>query len=147
MERGERGDVPPCALARRRGRADAGAVRDAAQGGGRRLRALFPGLPVRAVGRQERPRGARQRAVRDRRRGLTDRKSGALPSSLALVGAGKMGGAMLEGWLAVGLDPSAVAVIEPAPAPEIAALCDARGIRLNPENPRPAEIVVLAVKP
>ena len=28
-----------------------------------------------------------------------------LPSSLVLVGAGKMGGAMLEGWLAVGLDP------------------------------------------
>jgi pyrroline-5-carboxylate reductase len=58
-----------------------------------------------------------------------------------------MGGAMLEGWLAVGLDPSAVAVIEPAPSPEIEALSRARGIRLNPENPRPSEIVVLAVKP
>ena len=30
-----------------------------------------------------------------------------LPASLVLVGAGKMGGAMLEGWLAVGLDPAA----------------------------------------
>src|SRR4051794_29254258 len=68
------------------------------------------------------------------------------PSSLVLVGAGKMGGAMLEGWLAVGLDPAAVAVIEPAPSPEIRSLC-ARGIRLNPESPGPAEIVVLAIKP
>src|SRR5215212_8198482 len=70
-----------------------------------------------------------------------------LPSSLVLVGAGKMGGAMLEGWLAVGLDPSAVAVIEPAPSPELEALSRSRGIRLNPESPGPAEIVVLAVKP
>ena len=70
-----------------------------------------------------------------------------LPSSLVLVGAGKMGGAMLEGWLAVGLDPAAVAVIEPAPSPEIRSLCGARGIRLNPESPGPAEIVVLAIKP
>jgi pyrroline-5-carboxylate reductase len=70
-----------------------------------------------------------------------------MPSSLVLVGAGKMGGAMLEGWLAVGLEPAAVAVIEPAPSPEIRSLCAARGIRLNPESPGPAEIVVLAIKP
>ena len=30
---------------------------------------------------------------------------GRLPASLTLVGAGKMGGAMLAGWLAGGLDP------------------------------------------
>ena len=34
-------------------------VRDAARDRGRGLRALFPGLPVRDLGRQERPRGAR----------------------------------------------------------------------------------------
>jgi pyrroline-5-carboxylate reductase len=28
-----------------------------------------------------------------------------LPSSLILVGAGKMGGSMLEGWLKVGMRP------------------------------------------
>ena len=38
---------------------------------------------------------------------------------LALVGAGKMGGAMLEGWLALGLDPQNVVVIEPQPSEEI----------------------------
>ncbi|HVL21767.1 MAG TPA: NAD(P)-binding domain-containing protein, partial [Amaricoccus sp.] len=70
-----------------------------------------------------------------------------LPSSLVLVGAGKMGGAMLEGWLAVGLNPAAVAVIEPAPSPEIRSLCAARGIRLNPESPGPPEVLVLAIKP
>ncbi|MFL5224347.1 MAG: pyrroline-5-carboxylate reductase family protein, partial [Microvirga sp.] len=70
-----------------------------------------------------------------------------LPSSLILVGAGKMGGAMLEGWLAVGLEPAAVALIEPSPSPEIEALSRAHGIRLNPESPGPAEIVVLAIKP
>ena len=36
--------------------------------------------------------------------------------SLLLVGAGKMGSAMLDGWLARGLNPKKVAVIEPQPA-------------------------------
>src|SRR5215207_6090383 len=72
-----------------------------------------------------------------------------LPSSLVLVGAGRMGGAMLEGWLSVGLDPAAVTVIEPAPSPEIRSLCGARGIRLDPapDGVRPPEVLVLAVKP
>jgi pyrroline-5-carboxylate reductase len=75
--------------------------------------------------------------------------STALPSSLVLVGAGKMGGAMLEGWLKVGLDPAGVAVIDPKPAPEIESLCRRRGIRLDPaaEEVRPPEAVVLAIKP
>ena len=51
--------------------------------------------------------------------------------TLVLVGAGKMGGAMLEGWFALGLDPRKVAILEPKPAPEIAALKD-RGVRVNP---------------
>ena len=40
---------------------------------------------------------------------------------LVLVGAGKMGSALLEGWLRFGLDPKRVAVLEPQPAPQIAA--------------------------
>ena len=51
---------------------------------------------------------------------------------LVLVGAGKMGGALLEGWLRFGLDPQNVAVIEPQPSPQISALA-ARGVRLNPD--------------
>jgi len=39
--------------------------------------------------------------------------SAKLPSSLVLVGAGKMGQAMLEGWLKLGLDPASVTAIDP----------------------------------
>ena len=39
-----------------------------------------------------------------------------IPGTLVLVGAGKMGGAMLDGWLARGLDAESVVVIEPQPA-------------------------------
>jgi pyrroline-5-carboxylate reductase len=66
--------------------------------------------------------------------------------TLVLVGAGKMGGAMLQGWLALGLDPNKVAVNEPHPSPEIAAL-SARGVRINPATIDDASVVVLAVKP
>src|ERR1700722_12110323 len=41
---------------------------------------------------------------------------------VALVGAGKMGGAMLDGWIGLGVDPARIAVIEPQPAPPLAAL-------------------------
>src|SRR5215212_9703823 len=70
-----------------------------------------------------------------------------LPASLALVGAGKMGGAMLEGWLKVGLDPCRVAVLDPMPSQDMAALCSGRGIALNPPDPVSPEVVVLATKP
>jgi pyrroline-5-carboxylate reductase len=66
--------------------------------------------------------------------------------TLVLVGAGKMGGAMLEGWLTLGLDPRKVAVQEPQPAPEIAAL-GARGVRINPPSVDDASVIILAVKP
>jgi pyrroline-5-carboxylate reductase len=68
--------------------------------------------------------------------------------TLALVGAGKMGGAMLNGWLDLGLDPSRVVIVDPQPSDEIAALV-ARGVRLNPGNAAigKAAVVVIAVKP
>ena len=68
--------------------------------------------------------------------------------TLVLVGAGKMGGALLEGWMRLGLAPARVAIIEPQPSREIAALAG-RGLRLNPPMNmvgEPAAIVV-AVKP
>ena len=43
-----------------------------------------------------------------------------LDGKLVLVGAGKMGGAMLEGWLASGLKADDVIVQDPAPPAEIA---------------------------
>jgi pyrroline-5-carboxylate reductase len=67
---------------------------------------------------------------------------------LLLVGAGKMGSALLEGWLRLGLDTKRVTVLEPLPSPQIAALAE-RGVVLNPqlsalEN---VDVIVLAVKP
>ena len=59
-----------------------------------------------------------------------------------------MGSAMLEGWLALGLDPKNAAVLEPQPARELIALA-ARGLRLNPAASAigEASAIVIAVKP
>jgi len=67
---------------------------------------------------------------------------------LVLVGAGKMGSALLEGWLRFGLDPKNAAVLEPQPSPHLAALAD-RGLRLNPAPGTLADAaaIVVAVKP
>jgi pyrroline-5-carboxylate reductase len=67
--------------------------------------------------------------------------------NVILVGAGKMGGALLDGWIGLGVDPAGITVIEPQPSPQIAALT-ARGVRLNPGAPSVrADAVVIAVKP
>jgi pyrroline-5-carboxylate reductase len=69
-------------------------------------------------------------------------------ASIVLAGAGKMGGAMLTGWLAQGLEAKRVVVIEPLPSPDISALA-ARGVRLNPSPDEIGDIaaLVVAVKP
>ena len=73
--------------------------------------------------------------------------SPSLAINIVLVGAGKMGGALLEGWIGLGVDPAGMTVIEPHPSPQIAALA-ARGLRLNPGAPSVrADAVVIAVKP
>ena len=71
-----------------------------------------------------------------------------ITGTIALAGAGKMGGAMLTGWLARGLDAKRVVVIEPQPSAEISALA-AKGIRLNPSAKDAGEVdtLVVAVKP
>jgi len=69
------------------------------------------------------------------------------PGSLLLVGAGKMGSAMLDGWLARGLNPKKIMVIEPQPSKAIKALTR-RGLTLNPKGKvAPAGAIVIAVKP
>jgi pyrroline-5-carboxylate reductase len=67
---------------------------------------------------------------------------------LLLVGAGKMGLALLEGWLRLGLAPARVAVLEPLPSPTIKEL-SARGLSLNPDLHAlgGVDVIVLAVKP
>jgi len=68
--------------------------------------------------------------------------------TILLVGAGKMGSAMLEAWLALGLPPESVVVLEPQPSRELGALTS-RGLRLNPSitAARGASAIVVAVKP
>ncbi len=70
-----------------------------------------------------------------------------ISKTIVLVGAGKMGAAMLQGWLAHGLDPAGIAVLEPQPAEDIREL-SARGVRINPTNQvKDAGAIVIAVKP
>jgi len=67
-----------------------------------------------------------------------------LSGHLALVGAGKMGSALLQGWLRFGVDPAKLVVIEPAPSPETSAL-RARGVRLNPDTATLRDVAAIVV--
>src|SRR5712671_6037616 len=67
--------------------------------------------------------------------------------TLLLIGAGKMGGAMLDGWHRLGLRFDNVVLIEPQPSPEIITLGQ-RGLRINPAlDTFAASAIVIAVKP
>jgi pyrroline-5-carboxylate reductase len=72
-----------------------------------------------------------------------------LAGPLLLVGAGKMGGALLEGWLRQGLDPATVFIQDPAPPPEVQALAARHNIAAGtaPDLPAPPSVILLAVKP
>jgi len=71
-----------------------------------------------------------------------------ISGSIVLAGAGKMGGAMLTGWLAQGVAADRLAVIDPMPSDEIASLA-AKGLRINPAPGEIGDVAVLvvAVKP
>ncbi len=73
--------------------------------------------------------------------------NGATP--LALVGAGKMGGAMLAGWLQRGIDPAGVTIIDPAPPPDMADMIAKAGLAhvTAPLAGLTAAVLVIAVKP
>jgi pyrroline-5-carboxylate reductase len=70
----------------------------------------------------------------------------ALKGAIVLAGAGKMGSALLTGWLKAGLPADRIAAIEPQPSVEITALAR-QGLRLNPGAPRDVAALVIAVKP
>lgn len=73
-----------------------------------------------------------------------------LDGPLVLAGAGKMGGAMLSGWLARGLKPSQVVVVDPAPPAEVTALLQKHGIRRDDAVPvldKAPAVLLMAVKP
>lgn len=62
---------------------------------------------------------------------------------LVLLGCGKMGSAMLEGWLARGLPSGSVWVIDPKPSGWVLA----QNVHVNAELPASPAIVLVAVKP
>ncbi len=72
-----------------------------------------------------------------------------LPKTLVLLGAGKMGGAMLEGWLSGGIDAAGLTVIDPHASDELKLSAAHHGFRLNPALAEVAqpEALVLGVKP
>lgn len=65
---------------------------------------------------------------------------------LVLLGCGKMGSAMLQGWLAQGVDPRAVAILDPNPSDWVQSLT-ADGVVLNGDLPAAPAVVIVAVKP
>ncbi|MFP4273450.1 MAG: pyrroline-5-carboxylate reductase [Paracoccaceae bacterium] len=62
---------------------------------------------------------------------------------LVLLGCGKMGSAMLEGWLNRGLPPGSVWVVDPKPSDWLRA----QDVHLNQDLPPAPAIVLIAVKP
>ena len=71
---------------------------------------------------------------------------------IILFGAGRMGTALLTGWLAEGVVPAEITIVEPSPGPAVRELMAHHGVRLASlreliaEGTQPA-IAVLAVKP
>jgi pyrroline-5-carboxylate reductase len=75
-------------------------------------------------------------------------ETGAAPATIVLVGAGKMGFALLKGWARRGVAAQGVSVIEPHPSPQLIELCKTHGFRLAPAGEVEApEALVLAIKP
>ena len=72
-----------------------------------------------------------------------------LPRSVLLAGAGKMGGALLRGWLDKGLRAGGIVVVDPQPSDDLRHLSVERGFALNPDlaTLAPPDVLVLAVKP
>lgn len=68
---------------------------------------------------------------------------------LVLAGAGKMGGALLAGWLSAGLRASALCVVDPAAPPATIAMLARVGGRVEATAPKGtiAGALVIAVKP
>ena len=120
------------------------AMRGAAQSGAGSLRALLPGLPVRAVGRQD----ARKRPSPPRCWSAPARREQAV--SILLIGAGQNGRCPAQG-LARSASVGPVTVVEPKPSPELRKLAQAEShhaVRGAVEvAARKLSVCVVALKP
>jgi pyrroline-5-carboxylate reductase len=70
---------------------------------------------------------------------------------ILLVGAGRMGGALLSGWLEVGAAGHEICVMDPVPGEDLQKIATAGHITLNPNldqfSETPPVLTILAVKP
>jgi len=66
-----------------------------------------------------------------------------LERGLVMLGCGKMGSALLSGWLEQGMDPRSVWILDPKPS-EWVLSC---GVRINEMLPNDPAVVLVAVKP
>lgn len=64
-------------------------------------------------------------------------------NGLVLLGCGKMGSAMLQGWLAEGVKASSVTIIDPYPSDWV----KTQGVHVNTDLPTSPAVCILAVKP
>ena len=64
-------------------------------------------------------------------------------NGLVLLGCGKMGSAMLQGWLAEGIKPDSVTILDPYPSDWL----KTQGVSINTGLPSSPAVCILAVKP
>lgn len=69
-----------------------------------------------------------------------------VPEGLVLVGCGRMGSALLKGWLSSGLSTNAVTVMDPSPSQWVHAL-QSEGLVLNQLPYTAPSVVIMATKP
>lgn len=67
-------------------------------------------------------------------------------NGLVLLGCGKMGSAMLKGWLDQGIPKTSVTILDPYPSDWVKSLAD-DGLHLNGDLPDRPAVCILAVKP
>ena len=79
----------------------------------------------------------------------SDASTLSLPDTLLLAGCGKMGGALLAGWLRMGLEGRRVTVVDPGIDEATSAPLRAQGVTINPPpgHGSPPAVLVLAIKP
>src|SRR5688572_10595386 len=118
------------------------------------LRALLPRVPVRPLGQQDGAGSDGGRRARMRRTSLKGvraplKRKRTQKRSVLLIGAGRMGSALIKGWIAAGRF-SPIHVVEPAPSAALKSLARKRAIILHGALPTALPrlaAVVLAVKP
>ena len=64
-----------------------------------------------------------------------------------MCGCGKMGSALLDGWLESGIGPDRIQVIEPYPSELLTSISIEKGLAVNPPMVRNPSVCVIAVKP